>query len=83
MEWVIGGLIGALLLVLLFALALGRASRTVYTGDARTIALTELQDLRSPSGKPFYPNENSLWELAERLEELEAGRGETPDPRGS
>jgi hypothetical protein len=82
MEWLIGGLIGGALLVCFFALALGRASRNVRTGDERTIALTQLSDLRSPSGKPFYPNENSLWELAERLEELEAGLRQNPDPRG-
>jgi hypothetical protein len=72
MEWLIAGLIGGALLVSFFALALGRASRNVRTGDQRTIALTRLSDLRSPSGKPFYPHENSLWELAERLEDLEA-----------
>jgi len=66
---------GALLLALLFALALGRASRNVEHADERTIALTALKDLESPSGKPFYPTENSLWELAEELEDV--------DPRGS
>ena len=76
MEWVIGGAIGgALLLALVFALALGRASRNVQHADDRTIALTALNEFKSPSGKPFYPTENSLWELAEELEDV--------DPRGS
>ena len=73
MEWVIGGVLaGAIVLVLVFALALGRASRNVQHADERTIALAELKDLRSPSGKPFYPKENSLWELAEKLEDLDS-----------
>ena len=70
MEWVIGSLVGgAMLLALVFAL--GRASRNVQNVDKRTLALTELNDLKSPSGKPFYPTENSLWELAEALEDAE------------
>jgi hypothetical protein len=61
-----------LLLTVVFALALARASRKVSGGlDDRTIALTQLKDLKSPSGKPFYPEENSLWELAEELDDLE------------
>ena len=74
MELIIGGLVGgAVLLMLVFALALGRASRNTSPGRAeeRTIALTRLNDVRSPSGKRFYPEENSLWKLAEELEELE------------
>jgi hypothetical protein len=81
MEWLIGGLIGGALLVCFFALALGRASRNIQTGDERTIALTQLSSLKSPSGKPFYPQENSLWELAERLEELETSRTQKPGRR--
>lgn len=72
MVWLIGGLVvGALLLTVIFALALARASRKVGGIDDRAIALTELRDLKSPSGKPFYPEENSLWELAEELDDLE------------
>ena len=75
MEWLIGGLaVAGILVMLVFALALARASRNVQSVDDRTIALTQLNDFKSPSGKPFYPNENSLWELAEQLEDL--------DPRG-
>ncbi len=75
MEWLIGGLVaGAILFALVFGLALGRASRNVQHADDRTIALTKLNDLRSPSGKPFYPEENSLRELAEQLDDI--------DPRG-
>ena len=73
MEWLIVGLVGgAVLFVLIFGLALGRASRNVQHADERTIALTRLNDLRSPSGKPFYPEENSLWELAEQLEDIDS-----------
>ena len=73
MEWLIGGLMAVAILVML-VLALARASRNVGSVDDRTIALTQLNDYKSPSGTPFYPNENSLWELAEQLEDL--------DPRG-
>jgi hypothetical protein len=73
LEWLIGGLVAAALLAMLM-LALARASRNVQSVDDRTIALTQLNDFKSPSGKPFYPKENSLWELAEQLEDL--------DPRG-
>lgn len=76
MEWLIGGLVaGAMLLALVFGVALARASRNVQHADERTLRLTQLNDLRSPSGKPFYPEEDSLWKLAEQLEEI--------DPRGS
>ena len=76
MEWLIGGLVaGAMLLALVFGLALARASRNVQHADERTIALTKLNDLKSPSGKPFYPERNSLWELAEQLDDI--------DPRGT
>jgi hypothetical protein len=76
MEWLIGGLVaGAMLLALVFGVALARASRNVQHADERTIALTKLNDLKSPSGKPFYPEQNSLWELAEQLDDI--------DPRGS
>jgi hypothetical protein len=70
-EWLIGGAGGVMLLALVFALALGRASRNVQHADQRTIALTELNDYRSPSGKPFYPKSNSLWELAEEIEDVD------------
>ncbi len=60
-----------MLLALVFGLALARASRNVQHADERTIALTSLNDVKSPSGKPFYPEENSLWELAEQLDDLE------------
>jgi hypothetical protein len=76
MEWLIGGLVaGAMLLALVFGVALARASRNVRHADERTIALTKLNDLKSPSGKPFYPEQNSLWELAEQLDDI--------DPRGT
>ena len=76
MLWLILGLVvGVALLVVVFALALARASRNVQPVDDRTIALTKLIDLKSPSGKPFYPEENSLWKLAEELDDI--------DPRGS
>ena len=76
MEWLIGGLVaGAMLLALVFGVALARASRNVQHADERTIALTKLNDLKSPSGKPFYPEQNSLWELAEQLDDI--------DPRGT
>jgi hypothetical protein len=74
MEWLIGGLVAGAMLILVFALALARASRNVQHADERTIRLTQLNDVRSPSGKPFYPEEDSLWKLAEQLEEI--------DPRG-
>jgi hypothetical protein len=75
MEWLIGGLVGgAVLLVLVFGLALARASRNVQHADQRTVRLMQLTDVKSPSGKPFYPEEDSLWHLAEQLDDI--------DPRG-
>jgi len=73
-ELLIAGLIGgAMLLMLLFALALGRASRNTSArpADYRTIALARLSDMRSPSGKPFYPDDRALWKLAAELEDLD------------
>ena len=60
-----------MVVMLVFALALGRASRNVKPVDDRTIALTELTDLKSPSGKPFYPEEDSFWDLAESLDDVD------------
>ena len=74
MELLIVGLVvGAMLLMLVFSLALGRASRNTSParGDYRTIALARLSNVKSPSGKPFYPKDSSLWELAEELEDLD------------
>jgi hypothetical protein len=75
MDWLIGGVAAGALLILVFALALGRASRNVQHADERTLRLAQLNDVRSPSGKPFYPEQDSLWKLAEQLEDI--------DPRGS
>lgn len=76
MVWLIVAVVcGVLLLMLLFGVALARASRNVAPVEDRTMALTRLKDVRSPSGKPFYPEENSIWELAENLEDV--------DPRGA
>jgi hypothetical protein len=73
MIWLIGGVVLAvLLLVLIFAMALARASRKVGTVDDRALALGQLNDLKSPSGKPFYPEEDSLWKLAEELDDMES-----------
>ena len=74
MELLIGSLIaGGLLLTVVFALALSRASRRTSAGpaDFRTIALARLSDMRSPSGKPFYPDDTALWKLAAELEDLD------------
>jgi hypothetical protein len=75
MDWLIGGVAAGALLILVFALALGRASRNVQHADERTLRLAQLNEVRSPSGKPFYPEQDSLWKLAEQLEDI--------DPRGS
>ena len=73
MELLIGVIGGAVLLTLLFALAVGRASRNTSAGpaDYRTIALARLSDMKSPSGKPFYPDDSALWKLAAELEDLD------------
>ena len=73
MELVIGVIGGAMLLTLVFALALGRASRNTSAApaDYRTIALARLSEMRSPSGKPFYPDDRALWKLAAELEDLD------------
>jgi hypothetical protein len=75
MDWLIGGLAAGAVLIVVFAVALARASRNVQHADERTLRLAQLNDLRSPSGKPFYPEQDSLWKLSEQLEEI--------DPRGS
>ena len=76
MVWLIVGLVAAaLLLTAIFALALARASRNVGHLDDRAVALAQLKDVKSPSGKPFFPDDDSLWELAEEIDDVEPRGG--------
>jgi hypothetical protein len=70
MEWLIIGLVVAFVLVAIFALSLGAAADSVPSSEAETRALTDLTQVRSPTGKRFFPTDESIWDLAESLETL-------------
>ena len=70
MELLIIGLIVAFVVVAIFALSLGAAADSVPSSEAETRALTDLTQVRSPSGKSFFPTDESIWDLAESLETL-------------
>ena len=68
---------------LLFAFALVTVARRADESDDDLLgalraaaALERLEDVRSPSGKPFFPDPKSRWELADALHDV-AG---PPDP---
>ena len=69
MDWPIFVAAGALILLTLFALALTTASRPVGGSDAEMQALADLNRLEGPTGKPFFADEDAVWDLAERLED--------------
>jgi hypothetical protein len=69
MDWPIFVAAGLLLLLALFALALTTASRPVGGSDAEMQALADLNRLQGPDGKPFFADEDAVWDLAERLED--------------
>jgi hypothetical protein len=69
MEWL---LVGALVLGLadvVFGVMLFRASNGLDAVDEETRALAELASLKSPSGRPFFPDGDSVWDLAGSLED--------------
>jgi hypothetical protein len=81
MLWIIGGIVLAcVLLAILFAIALGRATRSGSSIDKETRALTELNNIKSPSGTPFFPTDDSIWDLAHELEELDVHPEPEPEP---
>ena len=74
MDWLliaipVGGLAGAL-----FAVSLSRAATSLRRVEDETRALAELGLVESPTGKPFFPDGNSIWELAGHLEDSELRR---------
>jgi len=83
MDWLVLGVGFALAVALLFSLALAGAGHRLAGGDRELRALAELDRISSSNGRPFYPNTDSFWELAQSLEGLEragAPRG-PPAPR--
>ncbi len=62
-------------LVALVALAVGTAaSRSRRRESTRSSELLGLAKLRSPSGKPFFPTDDSVLELAELLDDVDERR---------
>lgn len=60
------------LLIALVVLGVGRAASRSRTSDSsRSEELVGLSRLRSPSGKSFFPTEDSALELAELLDDVE------------
>ncbi len=59
----------------LVALAVGTAaSRSRRRESTRSSELLGLAKLRSPSGKPFFPTDDSVLELAELLDDVDERR---------
>ena len=54
-----------------FAVAFLRASRVLRQVEGETRALAELGLVKSPSGRPFFPDGACVWELAGFLEDPE------------
>ena len=66
---------GVAALATLMVLAVGIvASRSRGQVGADRAALLGLAQLRSPTGKPFFPNDDSVLELAELLEDVDERR---------
>jgi hypothetical protein len=69
MDWLWIGIPASTLAVGAFAMALLRASRVLRPLDGETRALASLGGVRSPNGRPFFADADSIWELAESLED--------------
>lgn len=54
--------------------ALGATFRRGHDHDAEAQTLADLSELRSPSGKSFFPDGDSVLELAEALEDAGVAR---------
>jgi len=72
--------VGVAALAALVVLAVGvAASRSRRQVSARRSALVGLSKLRSPSGKPFFPTDDSVLELAELLDDVDERRRRESD----
>jgi hypothetical protein len=59
----------------LFAYALLCSTHVLQDVEDETRALAVLGQVESPSGRPFFPTGDSLWDLAGQLEDLSARPG--------
>ena len=75
MDLILLILVAAAALVALVVLAVGiAASRSRRRESRRRSELLGLAKLRSPSGKSFFPNDDSVLELAELLDDVDERR---------
>jgi len=74
MDWLLIAIPAGGLAAAVFTVALSRAATALRHVEAETRALAELGMVESPSGKPFFPDGNSIWELAGQLEDSEVRR---------
>jgi hypothetical protein len=63
---------------LLLALALGAIAKDADKDEREAGVLAFLDRVRSPSGKPFFPSRESVWEFTSTLE---GARGDSHHPR--
>jgi hypothetical protein len=71
MDWLWIGIPAIALAAGLFPFALLRASHGLRQVDEETRALAALGSVESPNGTPFFPDADSIWELAGSLEDRE------------
>ena len=61
--------VGVLVLVVVLVLALGVAAKRADRGDLESGWLSALIALRSPSGRPFFPNRKAMRDFVETLDD--------------
>ena len=71
MDWLLIAIPAGGLAAGAFAIALSRAATALRHVEGETQALAQLGLVESPTGKPFFPDGDSLWELAAQLEDSE------------